>query len=88
MYCFGGLSSSVSVMTIIPLSELGTLFMSLSEHPGKLGKVSRMIINSINNKLAKTTTCQQLILFISLLKINETYQECCLNLNHHEQFYA
>ena len=55
MYHFGGLSSSISVMTIIPLSELGTLFMSLSEHPGKLGKVSRMIINSINNKVAKTT---------------------------------
>ena len=87
MYRFGRLSSSVSVMTIIPLSELGTLFMSLSEHPGKLGKVSRMIINSINNKVAKTTR-QQLILFISLLKINETYQECCLNRNHHEQFYA
>ena len=86
MYRFGGLSSSVSVMTIIPLSELGTLFMSLSEHPGKLGKVSRLIINSINNKVAKT--CQRLILFISLLKINETYQECCLNRNHHEQFYA
>ena len=86
MYHFGGLSSSISVMTIILLSELGTLFMSLSEHPGKLGKVSRMIINSINNKVAKT--CQQLILFISLLKINETYQEYCLNRNHHEQFYA
>ena len=55
MYHFGGLSSSVSVMTIIPLSELGTLFMSLSEHLGKLGKVSTMIINSINNKVAKTT---------------------------------
>ena len=55
MYRFGGLSSSVSVMTIIPLSELGTLFMSLSKHPGKLGKVSRMIINSINKKVAKTT---------------------------------
>ena len=55
MYRFGGLSSSVSVMTIIPLSELGTLFMSLSEHLGKLGKVSRMIINSINNKVAKIT---------------------------------
>ena len=43
MYRFGGLSSSVSVMTI------GTLFISLSEHAGKLGKVSTMIINSINN---------------------------------------
>ena len=49
MYRFGGLSSSVSVMTIMPLSKLGTLFISLSEHAGKLGKVSTMIINSINN---------------------------------------
>ena len=55
MYRFGGLSSSVSVMTIIPLSELGTLFTLLSDYPGKLGKVSTMIINSINNKVAKTT---------------------------------
>ena len=49
MYRFGGLSSSVSVMTIMPLSKLGTLFISLSEHAGKLGKVSTMIINRINN---------------------------------------
>ena len=47
MYHFGGLSSSVSVMTIMPLSKPGTLFISLSEYAGKLGKVSTMIINSI-----------------------------------------
>ena len=49
MYRFGGLSSSVSVMTIMPLSKLRMLFISLSEHAGKLGKVSTMIINKINN---------------------------------------
>ena len=50
MYHFGGLSSSVSVITIMPSSEIGIfLFISLSDHAGKLGKVSRMIINSINN---------------------------------------
>ena len=49
MYHFGGLSSSVSVMTVMPLSKLGMLFISLSKYAGKLGKVSTMIINSINN---------------------------------------
>ena len=38
MYRFGGLSSSVSLMTIMPLSKPGTLFISLSEHAGKLGQ--------------------------------------------------